>query len=113
MKLKLINWLKETFGENEPGDYFDLSERISLTEAPQGKAVFEVTEINLNLNKKHFDENILKRLNELKKELDLITENSIRKVDFVLFDKTQFMKEKSRSGKSLLIKVEILHQRRI
>lgn len=113
MKLKLINWLKETFGENEPGDYFDLSERIALTEALQGKAVFKITEIKLNLNKKKFDENILKRLNELKKELDIITENSIRKADFILFDKTQFKENKSGSSKSLLVKLELLHQRRI
>lgn len=124
--VRFLEWIQKTFGPKQIGDYLDLTERISRVEEGHESFVSVITEIRLNLQKKIYNPGLLKKecLREFRRELDGLSEFSISNLNFMetfiaAFPNEKEVQEKktdrteAQGGKAFLMKLEIIHRRRI
>jgi len=113
MKIKLFEWIERTFGKPKHGDLINFSEQI--TEKEKDGRNYLITEIRLTYQIKKYskDEISSEYYSIWKKELDEITENSIR--DFHCEDSDVFASnlKGEKSGKSFLMVLNIFHKQEI
>lgn len=123
--IKFLKWIQDTFGPSQAGDYFDLTEKISQIK-PQGSSASIITEMRITFQKKIYDPDLLKNesLMKFREELDVLSEYSIADLQFMETAVTNFPNEKevqqkridrsaAQGGKAFLMKLEIIHRRRI
>lgn len=122
--IKFLEWIHKTFGPKQVGDYLDLTERTSRVQKARDISI--ITEIRLNLQKKIYNPKILNKecLQQFRHELDELSEFSIDRLSFMETFVADFPNEKQiqqnrtdrsepQGGKAFLMKLEIIHRRRI
>jgi len=120
LKKDIIKWIIKTFGQNRPGDHFEMTDKI--TDKMKGNNKVRIEELNFVFQRKKSDPGEVneKVIRSWKADLDKMTGNSIRQ--FQVGSEQIYSKatpvdihdgaapDQLVIGKSILLSVQIFHE---